>query len=214
MAAMTPDTPVPAGYRLREELLVPAGRAGVVRLARGEVLQLIDVEGQQVADLMAWRLADPGEALSPAHTVSCLARLVPREGDSLFSASRRPLLRLRRDTVGRHDLVVPCCDPERYRLDFGLEDHPSCLASTQAALAEAGEAWPARGELAVNVFMHNTITGDGRLVTEEPTHGPGAHLELEALDDLGVVASSCPQDLTPCNAWTITPVAFRIFALV
>jgi uncharacterized protein YcgI (DUF1989 family) len=211
MAEVIPDTPTPAGYRLRHEQLVPAGRAGTVRLARGEVLQLVDVAGQQVADLMAWRLAEPAEAFSPAHTVSCLARLVPREGDHLFSTRRRPLLRLRRDTVGRHDLVVPCCDPERYRLDFGLDDHPSCLASMQAALTGAGEGWTARGELAWNVFMHNTITDDGRLVTEEPGHGPGAHLELEALDDLGVVASSCPQDLTPCNAWTITPVAFRTF---
>jgi uncharacterized protein len=214
MAEVIPQTPVPPGYQLRSEELVPAGQAATVRLARGQVLQLIDVQGQQVADLMAWRLADPAEAFSPAHTVSCLTRLVPREGDQLFSTRRRPLLGLRRDTVGRHDLVVPCCDPERYRLDFGLDDHPSCLASIQAALAEAGETWPARGELAVNVFMHNTITGDGRLVTEEPTHGPGAYLELEALDDLGVVASSCPQDLTPCNAWTITPVAFRIFTPV
>ena len=31
-----PETPAPAGHRLREELLVPAGRAGTVRLARGE----------------------------------------------------------------------------------------------------------------------------------------------------------------------------------
>ena len=100
---------------------------------------------------------------------------------------------------------------ERYRLDFGLDDHPSCLASIQAALADAREDWTARGELAWNVFMHNTITPDGHLVAEEPTHGAGAHLELEALDDLAVVASSCPQDLTPCNAWTITPVALRMF---
>jgi uncharacterized protein YcgI (DUF1989 family) len=214
MAKVIPETPAPAGHRLREELLVPAGRAGTVRLACGEVLQLVDVEGQQVADLMAWRLAEPDEAFSPAHTVSCLTRLVPREGDLLYSTRRRPLLRLRRDTVGRHDLVVPCCDPERYRLDFGLDDHPSCLAGIQAALADAGEDWTARGELAWNVFMHNTITPDGHLVTEEPTHGPGAHLELEALDDLGVVTSSCPQDLTPCNAWTITPIALRVFTPV
>jgi uncharacterized protein YcgI (DUF1989 family) len=211
MAKVIPGTPVPAGYRLREEQLVPPGRAGTVRLARGEVLQLVDVEGQQVADLMAWRLAEPSEPLSPAHTVSCLARLTPLEGDELFSTRRRPLLRLRRDTVGRHDLVVPCCDPERYRRDFGLDDHPSCLSSIRAALAEAGEDWTARGELAWNVFMHNTITDDGRVVTEEPGHGPGAYLELEALDDLGLVASSCPQDLTPCNAWKITPVAFRVY---
>ncbi|HEX7146992.1 MAG TPA: urea carboxylase-associated family protein [Actinomycetota bacterium] len=211
MAEVIPQTPVPPGYQLRSEQLVPAGQAATVRLARGEVFQLIDVEGQQVADLMAWRLADPAEAFSPAHTVSCLTRLVPREGDQLFSTRRRPLLGLRRDTVGRHDLVVPCCDPERYQLDFGLDDHPSCLSSIQAALTASAETWTARGELAWNVFMHNTITPDGHLVTEEPTHGPGAHLELEALDDLGLVASSCPQDLTPCNAWNITPVAFRIF---
>ena len=81
-------TPVPAGYRCARAAR-PAGRAGTVRLARGEVLQLVDVEGQQVADLMAWRLADPAEAFSPAHTVSCLTRLVPREGDQLFSTRRR-----------------------------------------------------------------------------------------------------------------------------
>jgi uncharacterized protein len=211
MAEVIPATPVPAGYRLREEVWVPPGRAATVRLAEGELLQVIDVAGQQVADLMAWRLADPAEALSPAHTVSCLARLVPQAGDELFSTRRRPLLRLRRDTVGRHDLVVPCCDPERYRRDFGLDDHPSCLASIQAAIDEAGQDWTARGELAWNVFMHNTVTPDGRLITEEPGHGPGDHLELEALDALGVVASSCPQDLTACNAWTITPVALRMF---
>jgi uncharacterized protein len=209
---MIPPTPAPAGYRLRAEVLVPAGQARALRVARGELLQLVDVQGQQVADLMAWRLAEPTEPLSPAHTVSCLARLVPREGQELFSSRRRPLLRLRRDTVGRHDLLVPCCDPERYQRDFGLQDHPSCLESIRAALLDAGERWTPRGELAWNVFMHNTITPDGEVVTEAPGHGPGDHVELEALDDLGVVASSCPQDLTPCNGWKITPVAFRVYA--
>ena len=110
------------------------------------------------------------------------------------------------------DLVVPCCDPERYGRDFGLQDHPSCLESIRGALLAAGETWTPRGELAWNVFMHNTITPDGEVVTEAPGHGPGDHVELEALDDLGVVASSCPQDLTPCNGWKITPVAFRVYA--
>ncbi|HEX3211861.1 MAG TPA: DUF1989 domain-containing protein, partial [Actinomycetota bacterium] len=70
MAEVIPQTPVPPGYQLRSEKLVPAGQAATARLARGEILQLVDVEGQQVADLMAWRLADPAEAFSPAHTVS------------------------------------------------------------------------------------------------------------------------------------------------
>jgi uncharacterized protein len=210
VAQVIPATPTPVGFRLRQEVLIPAGHARAIRVDRGEVIQLVDVEGQQVADLMAWRPDQPGEVLSPAHTVSCLTHLVPREGEELFSNHRRPLFRIRRDTVGRHDLIVPCCDPERYRRDYGL-DHPSCLASIQAALRDAGEDWTPRGELAWNVFMHNRVAGDGSIVTEEPRHGAGDHIELEALEDLGVVASSCPQDLTACNGWRITPVALRAF---
>lgn len=212
MAQVIPTTPIPIGFRLRQEVLVPAGQARAIRVASGEVMQVVDVEGQQVADLMAWLPGQPEEALSPAHTISCLARLVPREGEELVSNHRRPLLRIRRDTVGRHDLVVPCCDLERYQRDYGLDDHPSCLASIRAGLRDAGEDWTPRGELAWNVFMHNRVAPDGSVVTEEPRHGAGDHVELEVLEDLGLVVSSCPQDLTPCNGWRITPVALRVFA--
>jgi uncharacterized protein YcgI (DUF1989 family) len=206
-----PPTLAPGGYRLREEVQIPAGKARVVRLSRGDVLQLIDVKGHQVSDLMAWRLDDPEEVLSPTHTISCLGRLVPTEGEEVYSNRRRPLLRIRRDTVGRHDLLVGCCDPYRYELQLGAKGHPSCLESIQDALAAAGDSWTPRSELAWNVFMVNVVEPDGSVVTQEPPHRPGDYIELEALEDLGVVATSCPQDLTPCNAWVITEMAFRVF---
>jgi uncharacterized protein YcgI (DUF1989 family) len=208
---VVPETPAPQGYRLRLELLVPAREARAFRVRARELLQVIDVRGQQVGDLMAWKLQQPEEYLSPAHTVSCLARLAPREGESLFSNHREPLFRVRRDTVGRHDLLVPCCDPERYALDFGQSDHPSCLMSIARALQDAGETWVPRGELAWNVFMNNVIDADGSLTTELPSHGPGAYIELEVLVDMGVVLSACPQDLTPCNAFQPTEMAVRVF---
>lgn len=207
-----PQTPTPKGFVLTQEVLIPAREARAVRVRVGDVLQFIDVRGQQVGDLMAWRLADPDEYLSPGHTVSCLTHLMPREGEEIFSNHRRPLLRIRRDTVGNHDLVVPCCDPERYARDYGLTDHASCLGSIQAGLRLAGETWMPRAELAWNVFMNNAITPEGSIVTSEPPHPAGSYIELEVLDDLGVVASSCPQDLTACNAWVITEMAFRVFS--
>lgn len=207
-----PATPTPEGYVLSQEVLIPAREARAVRVRAGDVLQLIDVRGQQVGDLMAWRLAEPDEYLSPGHTVSCLTHLVPREGEEIFSNHRRPLLRIRRDTVGSHDLVVPCCDPERYARDYGLTDHASCLGAIQAGLGLAGETWTPRAELAWNVFMNNAITPGGSIVTSEPPHPAGSYIELDVLDDLGVVASSCPQDLTACNAWVITEMAFRVFS--
>ncbi len=205
-----PATPIPDGYVVRDETLIPAGHGRAARVAAGEILQIVDVRGRQVTDIMAWRLADPDEYMSPGHTISCLTHLVPKEGEEVFSNHRRPLLRIRRDTVGSHDLIVPCCDPERYSRDYGLTDHRSCLGNIREGLELAGETWTPRAELAWNVFMNNVLQPDGSIKTLEPPHPPGSYIELDVLDDLGVVASSCPQDLTACNAWEITEMAFRI----
>lgn len=186
---------------------VPAREARVVEVRRGQVLDVIDVCGQQVGDLVAFRADDPDEALSPAHTCSVLTRLVPQVGDAFVSTRRRPLLRIVRDDVGRHDLVVPCCDPQRYEgPPLDAPGHANCLDALQAAL---GDRWTVRGELAVNVFMNNVLE-DGRIVTKEPPHGAGSTLSMEALDDLVVCLVACPQDLTPCNAFDPTPMALEV----
>ena len=188
---------------------VPSGEARVVVARAGQVIQIEDLEGQQVGDLIAYRLENPAEYLSPAHTCSCLVKLVPVVGDEIFSNHRTPLMRILRDDVGTHDLVVPCCDPERYARDYGLTDHRSCLVGLREALAEVGSDWPVRGELAWNVFMNNRLE-DGRIVTYEPEHGPGSTIELEALVDLVVCLVACPQDLSPCNAFDPTDMAIRV----
>jgi uncharacterized protein YcgI (DUF1989 family) len=197
--------------RLAEEIVVPAREARWLSVPAGRVLEIVDLEGRQVGDLMAYLLDRPEEYFSPPHTCSCLARLVPEVGDDLFSNHRRPLMRLLRDDVGRHDFVVPCCDRERYERDFGLSDHGSCLESLQRALDEFGSDWELRGELAANVFMNNVLTQDGGIETRAPEHGAGACLELLVLEDLVVGLSACPQDLTPCNDFNPTSMALRVW---
>ena len=209
-ASVVPATPTPKGYRLRDEVVIPPGAARAVRLHAGEIVQLIDMRGKQVSDVMIWRLDAPDEYLSPPHTVSCNRSIHLREGDALYSNHRRALVRVRRDTVGWHDLIVPCCDPERYQRDYGIE-HNSCLAAIQQGLTLAGESWQPRAELAWNCFMHETIGPDGSVTPEPSLHGAGAYIELEVLDDVGFVASSCPQDLTPINDHNITEIALRVY---
>lgn len=192
------------------DLVVPAREARTVAVSVGQLLQLVDVEGRQVGDFVAYRPERPSEHFSAGHTLSCLTKLVPEVGDELFSNQRTPLLRIRRDDVGRHDLIVPCCDPERYARDYGDTEHGSCLASIERALAEFGSEVPVAGETAWNVFMNNRHE-DGRIVTYEPEHGPGSLIELEVLEDLVVTLSACPQDLSPCNAFDPTAMAIRVF---
>jgi uncharacterized protein YcgI (DUF1989 family) len=188
------------------EVFIPAREGRGVRVAAGQQLDLIDVEGHQVGDLVAWCPDDPTSYLSPAHTVSCNASIALGAGSTLFSNHREPLLSVLRDDVRRHDLVVPCCDPERYARDFGQPDHPSCLANLRQALDLLGERFDLRAEQAWNVFMHNRVIEGGQVVTDRAAHPAGSTITLRAERDLVVLVSACPQDLTPCNDFDPTPL--------
>ena len=193
-----------------ETVVVPAREARTIDVKKGQTLEVVDLEGQQVGDLAAWMAGDPDEYLSPAHTVSSLARLVPEVGDPILSNHRTPLMRITRDDVGRHDLIVPCCDPERYSIDYDAPEHGSCLASIEDAIAGHPLGLEINGENCWNVFMNNVVV-DGRIVTDAPPHPAGSTITVEILEDLVVVLSACPQDISAVNAFNPTPMALRVF---
>ncbi len=188
------------------EVIVPAREARTMEVKKGQILEIVDLEGQQVGDFTAWLASDPNEYLSPSHTVSSNGKLVPEVGDNILSNHRTPLLKIIRDDVGRHDLVVPCCDPERYAIDYDAPDHGSCLLSLQTAIE--GTGLPLRGEMCWNVFMNNQIE-DGKIVTYEPPHPAGSTIAMEVLEDMIVALSACPQDISAVNAYNPTPMALR-----
>jgi hypothetical protein len=198
--------------RVVEDILIPAREGRGARVRAGEHVEVIDVEGHQVADLVAWVADDPSEYMSPTHTVSCNSSVRLGTGSRIFSNRREPLFTIERDDVERHDIIVPCCDRERYLRDFGLPDHPHCLANLHQARQLLGERFDLRGEMAWNVFMHNRVDPDGSVVTERPEHGAGATIRLRAERDLVVLVSACPQDLTPTNDFHPTPLRLRVLA--
>jgi uncharacterized protein len=192
--------------RIVSEIVVPAREGRGVTVRVGQFLDVIDLEGQQVGDLVAWRREFPREYLSPAHTVSCNASIRLGAGSQLFTNHRNPIFTIVRDDVGRHDLLVPCCDPERYLRDYGLTDHACCLRNLEQARDLLRETFDIRGEQAWNVFMHNRVTPEGKVVTDPAAHPAGATMTLRAEMDLVGLLSACPQDLTPCNAFNPTPM--------
>src|SRR2546421_12648663 len=107
------------------EIFIPGGHGAGFRVSRGQFLQIIDVEGQQVADFVAFAQQDRREWLSPTHTRSATLRLNLQVGDQLESNWRRPMFRIVRDDVGSHDVITSMCDERRYRIDYGVEGHRS-----------------------------------------------------------------------------------------
>ncbi len=193
-----------------EEVLVPAREGRGVHIKKGQLLDVVDVEGHQVGDLVAWFRNDPSEYMSPTHTVSCNASVALATGSQVFSNHRNPVFTIVRDDVEKHDIVVPCCDQERYANDYGLSHHGHCLGNLEQARQLLGEDYELHGEMAWNVFMHNRIQPDGSVVTDRAAHEAGATITLEAHEDLVVLLSACPQDLTPCNDFNPTSMMMRV----
>lgn len=192
------------------EVPIPAKEGRGVVLAAGQLLDLVDVEGAQVADLVAFDAADPEEYLSPAHTAAVNASIRLEVGDSLYSNHRNALLTIVRDDVGKHDIVVPCCDRERYLYSYGVADHRSCLDNLLQARDLLGLPLRVRGENAWNVFMHNRVTETGEVVTDPAAHPAGSTITLRAERDVVVLVSACPQDLSPCNNFDPTSMGLVV----
>src|SRR5262249_8060510 len=99
-------------------IIAPASGAGL-KLAAGEHLRLIDIEGGQTGDLMAFSL-DGRERLSNGHSFDYNGKLLLSTGDVLWSDRSNPLLTIVADDVGRHDFLYASCSIEMYRMQYGV----------------------------------------------------------------------------------------------
>lgn len=193
-----------------KEVVVPAAEGRGIYVKKDQLLDIVDLEGHQVGDIIAWFRDNPGEYMSPTHTVSCNASVVLKTGSQVFSNHRNPVFTILQDDVERHDIIVPCCDYERYFNDYGLSDHSHCLGNLEQARDLLGEDRELHGETAWNVFMHNNVQQDGSVVTEPALHEAGTTITLKVHEDLVVLLSACPQDLTPCNDFNPTSMMLRV----
>lgn len=192
------------------EVLIPAGHGRAFPVPNGALLEVIDVEGQQVADFISIIESNPKEWLSATHTRSTTLRLNLQVGDRLQTNWRRDIYEVVSDDVGMHDLITSMCDARRYRIDYGVDNHRSCRSNFTEALAPwSYEEWQIPD--VINIFQNAPIHSDRTFGNEIPTSKPGDKIVLRAMVD-GIVAaiSACPQDLNPCNGFHPSPILARI----
>jgi uncharacterized protein len=193
-----------------QEVLVPAGHARAFRVPKGSLLEIVDVEGQQVADFISIIENDPKEWLSATHTRSSLMRLNLEVGDRLQTNWRRDMYEIVSDDVGIHDVITSMCDARRYTIDYGVQGHRSCRSNFVEALA----AWKYSDWQVpdvINIFQNAPIHANREFGNEIPTSKPGDKLVLRALlDDIVAAISACPQDLNPCNGFRPSPILARV----
>lgn len=210
-----PILPEPLG-RVREEFRITRGSATAYPVRKGEVVQIIDIEGQQCSDFMAMRSDALDNGIeryidsTVSRTMTRSAYPLPGLGDKFFDQDIRPLLAMRHDTVGRHDTFALACTARGYE-ERGFPGHLNCSDNISAAFSPYGiqrrRAWPA-----INFFFNSWIDWqDHQIASDEAWSRPGDYVAMEALTDLVCVSTACPDDVDPINGWNPTDIHVRIY---
>jgi uncharacterized protein YcgI (DUF1989 family) len=177
-------------------------------LRHGQLLRVIDPQGEQVSDLAAFSLDDRDEWLSSGRTIDYNDTIYFTTGHQLYSNRSRVMFTIVRDTVGRHDFLYTPCSRETFTLIYNHEgDHPSCFENLSRALAPFAVP-PDRIPTTFNIFMNVEMAPDGRLAVRPPRSKAGDCIELRAEIDLLVGLTACSAEMS--NNYRFKPIEYEI----
>jgi len=189
--------------------VIPARSGASLKLAKGKVLTVIDPEGEQVSDLVAYNAGDIDEYISSGRSIDYASRIFLSTGDVLYSNRSNPMLTIVRDDVGRHDFSLTPCSKEMFRILYGDEQpHHGCQGNLERALAPHGVK-PDRVPIAFNVFMNvdvNSKTGEIKVLP--PLSKPGDSTSFRAEMDLIVGLTACSAGQS--NNFRYKPIHYRV----
>lgn len=167
-------------------------RSGTAFLLRaGETLRVIDPEGGQVSDMLAFMAADVRECLSNGRTFDYEETIRLTTGNRLWSNRSTPMLEIVEDRAGAHDFLLTPCSEATFRHFYpGKPVHRGCFGNLAEALAPFG-VHPDAIPVAFNIFMNVPVDGEGKLQVVAPTTKPGDFVRCRALADLIIGLTAC-----------------------
>lgn len=190
--------------------IVPAGKPWGHAVRQGEILRLVDLEGQQAVDFLCFDAADPSDRYNATNTIKVQGNIYIGNDTVLYSDRGAALFTIIADTCGRHDTIYGRCSEANNFLRYGVHDTPSCYANFREILARFKlDERSIVGN--VNFFMSVPVLPNGSAGVADGVSQPGSYVELRAERDVLAVLSNCPQLHNPCNGYNPTPIQVVIY---
>jgi len=176
---------------------------------------VIDLEGKQVADLVAMNATDTSEKLSCVYSNLLNGTWKLTKGHILYSNRARPMISIKEDKVGLHYSGGGFCSEEINFLRFKVRNTPNCAENLTLAFRPHGiQREDFDFDSCFNIFMNLTFQPDGTMKLQEPLSKPGDYIDLKSEMDCIVALSNCPQDRNPCNAFNPTPLQIKVLGSI
>lgn len=174
--------------QLADEVTVQPGEAASIRVLRGQLLRITAQDAGAVASLFGFSLAEPDVWLSVHHTRVFSNSYLLGSGMRLVNNRRRPVMVLGKDSVKRHDLLLP--GSTRAWLAKRGYTGEGCMEALSAELTRLQMAVPKLPD-PVNLFMHTRLTRDGSIIAEPNQTQPGDSITCRVVADTLFIVSAC-----------------------
>ena len=201
---MTPDA------EILEDTVVAAGHPWSGKIAKGNVLRLIDLEGQQAIDFLCYNADDPGERYHAPNTIKIPGQIHLGKGSVLRSVRAREMMTIVEDTCGGHDTIFGCCSFALDEVRYGQTNPRCCQQNFEEELTRHGLG-PRDVVPNVNFFMRVPVAPDGSAGIVDGLSKPGDYVDLRADMDILAVLSNCPEALNPATGSGPTPIRAVIY---
>ena len=200
------QTALTTGAVILDEFVEARGPWSAV-VAAGDILTIVDLEGNQAVDCLLYAADDTAVRYSAAVTVADQCSIVLTTGSVLRADTGTALMTVVADEVGVHDTIGGACSQESNTLRYGQhtrEQH----ACVENFLIEGSRWGLDKRDLVSNInwFMNVPVDPDGALGIVDGLSAPGKRVALRAEVDTLVLVSNCPQINNPCNGFNPTPV--------
>jgi urea carboxylase-associated protein 1 len=196
------------------EQVVLAGDGFTRVVERGQIIRIVDLEGNQAADTLFYDAHEPSNRYSAVDTVREQGTIYLTTGTKLISSEGDVLLTIVADTCGRHDTLGGACAAESNQVRYAIDKKymHACRDTFLLTVACSTKDLSKRDITAnINFFMNVPVTAEGKLTFEDGVSGPGRYVELRAERDVRVLISNCPQLNNPCNGYDPTPIRVLVW---
>ncbi|PZR58873.1 MAG: urea carboxylase-associated protein [Candidatus Meridianibacter frigidus] len=186
---------------------IPAQSAAGFTLRPGDLLEVVDSQGGQVADLTAFGSHGARERFSSGRTLDYNEHIYLTTGARLYSNRSNVMFTIVNDAVGRHDYLLSPCSRAMFELLHATPNHPGCLENLARALEPFGIC---EDDIlcTFNIFMNVDADAKGRIILHPPRSKAGDATTLRAEMELIVGLSACASEHS--NAGANKPIDYCI----
>jgi len=193
-----------------ERLKIIPPRSGTsFELKKGQLLKIVDLEGEQVADLVTYNAHDTAEYLSSGRTIDYAETVFLTKGNQFYSNRSNVMFTMIEDTVGRHDFLLTPCSAEMFKIIYGHTDpHQGCFGNLCNALKEY-KITSDQIHTTFNVFMNVSIDPEsGKIKVLPPKSKREDYILLKASMDLIVGLTACSAEMS--NNYSFKPIGYQV----